>query len=92
MLVEKHIYRPRHIEVQILGEKYGDVVHLYERDCSMQRRYQKVIQIAPAQCVLSVCVRDAITETSVKLAKTLGYSSAGTVECRLLDKDDNFYF
>ncbi|KAI5694005.1 hypothetical protein M8J76_016779 [Diaphorina citri] len=90
MLVEKYIDRPRHIEVQILGDKYGDVVHLYERDCSMQRRYQKVIQIAPAQD-MSVSVRDAITETSVRLAKSLGYSNAGTVEF-LLDKDDNFYF
>ncbi|KAL1460648.1 hypothetical protein WDU94_012611 [Cyamophila willieti] len=90
MLVEKYIDRPRHIEVQILGDKHGDVVHLYERDCSLQRRYQKVIQVAPAQN-LDYCVRNEITSLSVDLAKTIGYSNAGTVEF-LLDEENNFYF
>lgn len=90
ILVEKYIEKPRHIEVQILADKQGNVVHLHDRDCSMQRRYQKVIQIAPAQ---DLCpqVRRAMTDMSVKLAKSIGYSNAGTVEF-LVDKNNNFYF
>lgn len=90
ILVEKYIEGPRHIEVQILGDKYGNVVHLYERDCSMQRRYQKVIQIAPPQD-LCPFVRQSITDNSIKLAKNIGYSNAGTVEF-LIDRENKFYF
>ncbi|XP_071640073.1 pyruvate carboxylase, mitochondrial isoform X2 [Temnothorax longispinosus] len=90
MFIEKFIERPRHIEVQLLGDHAGNVVHLYERDCSVQRRHQKVIEIAPAP-VLSATVREKMTEYAVKLAKHVGYSNAGTVEF-LVDQSGNFYF
>uniref|UniRef100_A0A1L8DZ66 Pyruvate carboxylase n=1 Tax=Nyssomyia neivai TaxID=330878 RepID=A0A1L8DZ66_9DIPT len=90
MFIEKFIERPRHIEVQLLGDKAGNVVHLYERDCSVQRRHQKVVEIAPAPR-LSVDVRDKMTEYAVRLAKHVGYENAGTVEY-LADDKGNFYF
>ncbi|XP_055376170.1 pyruvate carboxylase, mitochondrial-like [Condylostylus longicornis] len=90
MFIEKLIENPRHIEVQILGDKYGNIVHLYERDCSVQRRHQKVIEIAPAPN-LSKITRDKITEAAVSLTKHVNYENAGTVEF-LLDKNNNFYF
>ncbi|XP_075425856.1 pyruvate carboxylase, mitochondrial-like isoform X2 [Ascaphus truei] len=90
LFVEKFIEKPRHIEVQILGDKYGNVVHLYERDCSIQRRHQKVVEIAPA-AHLDPQVRDRLTHDSVKLAKQVGYENAGTVEF-LLDKHGKHYF
>ncbi|GAB0095614.1 Pyruvate carboxylase [Sergentomyia squamirostris] len=90
MFIEKFIERPRHIEVQLLGDKAGNVVHLYERDCSVQRRHQKVVEIAPAPR-LSIEVRDQMTEHAVHLAKHVGYENAGTVEY-LADDKGNFYF
>ncbi|XP_031836293.1 pyruvate carboxylase isoform X2 [Nomia melanderi] len=90
MFIEKFIERPRHIEVQLLGDNAGNVVHLYERDCSVQRRHQKVVEIAPAP-LLDVKVRNKMTDYAVKLAKHVGYSNAGTVEF-LADESGNFYF
>ncbi|KAK9308082.1 hypothetical protein QLX08_001804 [Tetragonisca angustula] len=90
MFIEKFIERPRHIEVQLLGDKAGNVVHLYERDCSVQRRHQKVVEIAPAPS-LDPKIRNKMTEYAVKLAKHVGYSNAGTVEF-LADESGNFYF
>ncbi|KAM5137886.1 pyruvate carboxylase, mitochondrial [Mantella aurantiaca] len=90
LFVEKFIEKPRHIEVQILGDKYGNVVHLYERDCSIQRRHQKVVEIAPA-AQLDPQLRDRLTHDSVKLAKQVGYENAGTVEF-LIDKHGKHYF
>lgn len=90
MFIEKFIERPRHIEVQLLGDKAGNVVHLYERDCSVQRRHQKVVEIAPAPR-LSKDVRDRMTTDAVRLAKHVGYENAGTVEF-LADDTGNFYF
>ncbi|WP_313309080.1 pyruvate carboxylase [Lactococcus taiwanensis] len=87
--VEKYIENPKHIEVQILGDSHGNIVHLYERDCSVQRRNQKVIEIAPA-VGLSEAFRKEICEAAVKLCKNVGYINAGTVE--FLVKDDQFYF
>ncbi|XP_063042314.1 pyruvate carboxylase, mitochondrial [Engraulis encrasicolus] len=90
LFVEKFIEKPRHIEVQILGDKYGNVVHLYERDCSIQRRHQKVVEIAPA-ALLDPHLRDRLTADSVTLAKQVGYENAGTVEF-LVDKHGKHYF
>ncbi|XP_066462731.1 pyruvate carboxylase, mitochondrial-like [Eleutherodactylus coqui] len=90
LFVEKFIEKPRHIEVQILGDKHGNVIHLYERDCSIQRRHQKVVEIAPA-AQLNPQLRDRLTHDSVKLAKQVGYENAGTVEF-LVDKNGKHYF
>lgn len=90
MFIEKFIERPRHIEVQLLGDKAGNVVHLYERDCSVQRRHQKVVEIAPAPS-LPIEVRDRMTENAVRLARHVGYENAGTVEF-LADESGNFFF
>ncbi|XP_031784237.1 pyruvate carboxylase, mitochondrial isoform X3 [Nasonia vitripennis] len=90
MFIEKFIERPRHIEVQLLGDHAGNVVHLYERDCSVQRRHQKVVEIAPAP-TLNPTVRDKMTEHAIRLAKHVGYGNAGTVEF-LVDETGNFYF
>lgn len=90
LFLEKFIERPRHIEVQILGDRYGNVVHLYERDCSVQRRHQKVIEVAPAPN-LPTEIRDAMTRDAVRLAKYVGYENAGTVEY-LLDENGKYYF
>jgi acetyl-CoA carboxylase biotin carboxylase subunit len=88
--IEKYIERPRHIEVQILGDIHGKVVHLWERDCSLQRRHQKLIEESPATN-LPLSVRQDICKAAVRLAKAAEYSNAGTVEF-LVDQDNQFYF
>ncbi len=90
ILLEKYLDQPRHIEVQVIGDRHGNVVHLYERDCSLQRRHQKLVEEAPAPN-LPDKVREAICDSAVRIAKQAGYYSAGTFEF-LLDKDNNFYF
>lgn len=87
--VEKAIVKPKHIEVQILGDEAGNIVHLYERDCSIQRRHQKVVEIAPSISI-SEDLRRRICEAAVKLMKNVQYVNAGTVE--FLVTGDNFYF
>ena len=90
VFLEKCIVNPRHIEVQVLGDSLGNVIHLFERDCSIQRRNQKLIEIAPSP-QLSQAQRDYIGSLAVKAAKAVGYENAGTVEF-LLDADNTFYF
>ncbi|MFZ2552561.1 MAG: biotin carboxylase N-terminal domain-containing protein, partial [Trichococcus flocculiformis] len=87
--VEKYIQDPKHIEIQILGDEHGNIVHLYERDCSVQRRHQKVVEVAP--CVsMSDEVRHEICNAALQLMKHVGYVNAGTVEFLL--EGDQFYF
>ena len=90
IFIEKYIEGPKHIEIQVLGDNYGNLVHLYERDCSIQRRHQKVIEIAPS-VVLSDEKRKEICDDALKIAKSVGYRSAGTLEF-LLDAHGNHYF
>ncbi|WP_125152920.1 pyruvate carboxylase [Clostridium rectalis] len=90
LFIEKYLEGPKHIEVQILGDKFGNIVHLHERDCSIQRRHQKVIEFAPAFS-LTQEKRDQICNDALKIAKHVGYLSAGTVEF-LVDKYGNHYF
>ncbi|MBR3866595.1 MAG: pyruvate carboxylase, partial [Butyricicoccus sp.] len=90
IFVEKFLVEPKHIEVQILGDQYGNIVHLFERDCSLQRRYQKVVEFAPAWSVPRE-VRERLYADAVKIAKHVGYVSAGTIEF-LVDKSGNHYF
>lgn len=90
MFIEKYIEGPKHIEIQVLGDKYGNVVHLYERDCSIQRRHQKVIEIAPALS-LTQEKREEICADALKLARSVNYRSAGTMEF-LVDMHSNHYF
>ncbi|MBR3061254.1 MAG: ATP-grasp domain-containing protein, partial [Exiguobacterium sp.] len=88
--IEKLVERPKHIEVQILGDEHGHIVHLFERDCSVQRRHQKVVEVAP--CVtLSDASRQAICDAAVQLMRHVGYVNAGTVEF-LVTEDESFYF
>ena len=79
VLVEKYVDRPRHIEVQVFGDNFGNAVHLFERDCSAQRRHQKVIEEAPAPGMTDE-MRAAMTQAAVKATKAIGYSGAGTIE------------
>ncbi len=90
MYIEKYIENPRHVEFQIMADKFGNVIHLGERDCSIQRRHQKVLEEAPCS-VISPELRKQMGETAVRAAKSVGYENAGTIEF-LLDKDKNFYF
>lgn len=91
VFVEKFISRARHIEVQLLGDKHGGLVHLYERDCSVQRRHQKVVEIAPAPN-LDPSVREALCNAALKIGRSVNYESAGTVEFLLDDDTNQFYF
>jgi acetyl-CoA carboxylase biotin carboxylase subunit len=88
LLLEKYIERARHVEVQILGDHHGNLVHLFERDCSLQRRHQKIIEESPSP-VVDEELRRSICETAVKAARAIGYTNAGTVEFIL---SDEFYF
>ena len=90
VFVERFLDRPKHIEVQILGDSYGNVVHLFERDCSVQRRHQKVVEIAPAKD-LPTTVRDNILGDAVRMAKKVRYRNAGTTEF-LVDQQNRHYF
>lgn len=88
--IEKYLEQPRHIEIQLLGDKYGNVIHLGERDCSVQRRHQKLIEESPSPAVNEE-LREAIGNAAVKGAKSVKYLGAGTIEF-LMDKHKNFYF
>jgi pyruvate carboxylase len=90
VFVERFLHKPKHIEVQLLGDSHGNVVHLFERDCSVQRRHQKVVELAPAKD-LPVETRDAILADAVKLAKSVNYRNAGTAEF-LVDQENRYYF
>ena len=90
IFIEKYLENPKHIEVQILGDKEGNIVHLYERDCSIQRRHQKVIEFTPALCLTDE-QRTAICNDAIKIAQAVDYRSAGTVEF-LVDKTGKHYF
>lgn len=90
MFIEKYLEKPKHIEVQILGDKHGNIVHLYERDCSIQRRHQKVIEFTPALSITEE-QRQNICNDALKIAKAVDYRSAGTVEF-LVDMNGNHYF
>ncbi|KAF2185003.1 pyruvate carboxylase [Zopfia rhizophila CBS 207.26] len=90
VFVERFLDKPKHIEVQLLGDNLGNVVHLYERDCSVQRRHQKVVELAPAKD-LPQETREAILNDAVKLAKSVNYRNAGTAEF-LVDQQNRYYF
>jgi pyruvate carboxylase len=90
VFVERFLHKPKHIEVQLLGDSHGNVVHLFERDCSVQRRHQKVVELAPAKD-LPVETRDAILADAVRLAKSVNYRNAGTAEF-LVDQENRYYF
>ena len=90
VFVEQYIENPRHIEVQVLADHFGHVIHLHERECTIQRRYQKIIEESPSP-TLTEEKRQQICDTAVKLCEAIGYHNAGTVEF-LVDKDLNYYF
>ncbi len=90
VFIEQFIEDPRHIEIQIIGDKQGNVIHLYERECSIQRRYQKIIEESPSP-TLDQAIREKMGATAVEIAKAINYDSAGTIEF-LLDKNKNYYF
>src|SRR5699024_4094737 len=90
MFIEKLLVNARHIEIQLLGDHHGNVIHLYDRECSIQRRNQKVIEEAPSTFI-SEETRELMGKTAVKAAKQIGYTNAGTIES-LVDEDENFYF
>ncbi|SFD25228.1 acetyl-CoA carboxylase biotin carboxylase subunit [Algibacter pectinivorans] len=90
VFIEKYVSSPRHIEIQVMADSHGNVLHFFERECSIQRRHQKVVEEAPS-CVLTSQLRDKMGEAAVKVAKACDYLGAGTVEF-LLDSHHNFYF
>ncbi|GJM28664.1 MAG: pyruvate carboxylase [Cyclobacteriaceae bacterium] len=90
IFLEKYIDSPKHIEVQIMGDNYGNLVHLYERDCSVQRRFQKVVEIAPCPTLKS-STKEKIYQYALKITGFVNYNNVGTVEF-LVDKDENIYF
>lgn len=90
LFMEKFIDEPKHLEVQILGDNYGNILHLFDRDCSVQRRFQKIVEIAPSPNLPNGS-REKLYDYALRIARSVGYSNAGTVEF-LLDKDGNIYF
>ncbi len=90
VFIEKYVTQPRHIEFQILGDQHGNIVHLFERECSIQRRHQKVVEEAPSS-ILTPALREKMGEAAVNAARSCGYFNAGTVEF-ILDEAMNFYF
>lgn len=90
IFMEKCIEKPKHIEVQVLGDKYGNIVHMFERDCSIQRRHQKVVEFTPAFSI-SQDIRNNIYQDALKIARDVNYRSAGTLEF-LVDSQGNYYF
>lgn len=90
IFMEKYIENPKHIEIQILGDKHGNLVHLFERDCSVQRRFQKVVEVAPAVS-LTQKTKEALYQYAINITKHVNYTHAGTVEF-LVDQDENIYF
>ncbi len=90
IFIEKYLERPKHIEVQILADKYGNIVHLYERDCSVQRRHQKIVEFTPAFAISNE-LREKLCSDALKLSKAVNYVNAGTAEF-LVDKNGNHYF
>ena len=90
LYVEKYISEPRHVEIQILADHHGQIVHLNERECSIQRRHQKVLEESPSPCV-DAKLRQRMGEVAIRAAKAIGYTNAGTLEF-LVDGDRNFYF
>ncbi len=90
LILERYIERPRHIEIQILGDQHGNITHLWERECSIQRRHQKIIEEAPS-VALSATLREQMAQAATALARSVGYVSAGTVEF-ILDQAGAFYF
>lgn len=91
VILERYIPRPRHVEVQVMGDQHGNLIHLYTRDCSIQRRFQKLIEEAPAPN-LSDAVRDGLHECALKLAREIGYDNAGTVEFLYDPETEAYYF
>ncbi len=90
VFLEKYIDNPKHIEVQIMGDNYGNLVHLYERDCSVQRRFQKVVEVAPS-VTLKQETRDQLYNYALEITRSVNYNNVGTVEF-LVDKEENIYF
>ena len=90
VFIEKYVGAPRHIEIQVLGDNYGNIVYLFERECSIQRRHQKLVEEAPSS-ILTPAIRKQMGEAAVNVAKAANYTGAGTVEF-LVDEDLNFYF
>ncbi len=90
LMLERFLQRPRHIEVQVFGDAHGSCVHLFERECSVQRRYQKIIEESPSPFI-DADARDAMTAAAVRAAKAVGYVNAGTIEF-IVDADGSFYF
>lgn len=90
IFIEKYIEKPKHIEVQVLGDTHGHIVHLFERDCSIQRRHQKIIEFTPALCITEA-QRQAICEDALKIARHVGYVNAGTVEFLVDARGEHFF-
>ncbi len=90
VFIEKYIGSPRHVEIQVLGDKHGNIIHLFERECSIQRRHQKVVEEAPSSC-LTPEIREAMGNCAVDVARSCGYYGAGTVEF-IVDENLNFFF
>ena len=90
IFIEKYIDSPKHIEVQILADEHGNIVHLYERDCSVQRRFQKVIEVAPCQSI-SIETKEKLYKYALDITRSVNYNNAGTVEF-LIDNEENIYF